>query len=311
MKNFFKINVALFLAIIFTVTLFSQQQSYEEHVFVYKVVQGHEIKANIFIPKTEHKHPVCVYFHGGGFIFGNRDAGLPDALRDKLLAHDYAIVSADYRLAPETKLTGITADVRDVVKWIRENGAKQFQIDENEIAVSGGSAGGYLAITTGYNVDPPVEAIIAISAPTGFTNMSTQMGDTSILKQPGPYDIVKDSIVSYSDYSARVDLWRFLSKNRLGLYEIFGFDVSKDSVRLQTYTLSNHIKKGYPPTLIVHAKNDHLVDFSQAEKFYKLLQDKGVESELFTVENGHSGEVINNYPEAVDKIIQFLDARLK
>ena len=311
MNNFYKINIALILAIIFTGTIFSRQQSYDEHVFVYKVVQGHEIKANIFIPKTGHKHPVFVYFHGGGFIFGNRDIGLPVALRDKLLAHDYAVVSADYRLAPETKLAGITEDVRDVVIWIRENGAKQFHIDEDKIAVSGGSAGGYLAITAGYNVDPPVEAIVAISAPTGFTNMTIQMGDTSILKQPGPYNIVKDSIVSYGDYSARVDLWRFLSKNRLGLYEIFGFDVSQDSARLQNFALSKHIKKGYPPTLIVHSKNDLLVDFSQAEKFYKLLKEKGVESELFTVENGHSDEVINNYPEAVDKIIQFLDAHLK
>ena len=306
-----KITFALVLALLFAGTAFSQQKIYDEHVFVYKVVQGYEIKANIFVPKTGRRHPVYIYFHGGGFIFGNRDNGLPDALRDKLIEHDYAVVSADYRLAPETKLAGITDDVRDVVNWIRENGAKQFQIDENKIAVSGGSAGGYLAITAGYNVNPPVQAIVEISAPTGFTSMSTQMGDTSILKQPGPYDIVKDPIVSYGDYSTRVDLWRFLSKNRLGLYEIFGFDVTQDSVRLQNYTLSNHIKKGYPPTLIVHAKNDHLVDFLQAEKFYNLLQEKGVESELFTVENGHSEEVINNYPEVVDKIIKFLDARLR
>ena len=305
------IILAIIFAVIFASSAFSQQQLYEEHVFVYKVVKGHEIKANIFIPKTRHKHAVVVYFHGGGFIFGNRDEGLEIALRDKLLAHDYAVVSADYRLSPETKLAETIEDAGDVVTWLEEDGAKQYQIDIDNIAVAGGSAGGYLALTTGYNVNPPPKAIIAISAPTGFSNMSIQNGDESILKQHGPYDIVKDSIVSYGNYTSRVDLWKFLSKNRLALLEIFGFDVSKDSVRLQNYRLTEHIKSGYPSTLVVHATHDHLVGFSQAEEFYKFLKVKGVESELFVVENGHATELINNNPDAVNKIIRFLDIHLK
>jgi acetyl esterase/lipase len=295
---------------IFTGAIFSQQ-AYDEHTFVYKVVQGHEIKANIFLPKTNHLHPVVVYFHGGGFIFGNRDGGLEEVLRDQLIAHDYAVVSADYRLAPETKLDEIVNDVRDVVIWIKENGNKQYQIDKNKIAVAGGSAGGYLAISAGFNVKLPLNAVIEISAPTGFSGVNVQEGDRTILQQPGPYDIVKDSAVSYGDYTTRVDLWRFLSKNGLALFEIFGFDVSKDTARLRNFTLTENIKKDYPPTLIVHAKNDNLVNYSEAQKFYDFLKEKNVESELFTVENGHSSDLINNYPDAVEKIIQFLDMHLK
>jgi acetyl esterase/lipase len=300
----------IILAILFTWNIFAQAQSFEELTFVYKIVEGHEIKANIFLPENNFNHAVFVYFHGGGFIFGNRDEGLETILRDKLLAHGYAVVSADYRLAPETKLDGIVEDARDIVLWIRENGSKQFKIDENKIVVAGGSAGGYLAISAGYTVHPAPNAVIAISSPTGFTGINVQEGDRSILKQPGPYDIVKDSAISYGDYTTRVDLWRFLAKNSLSLYEIFGFDVAKDTARLQNFTLTKNIHIGYPPTLIVHAKNDQLVDYSEAQNFYNFLQEKKIASELFTVENGHSSVLINNSPEAVEKIIQFLDVHL-
>ncbi len=306
-----KYIIILFFIIISCNESFTQQQSYEKYVFVYKVVNGHEIKANIFLPNMNHTFPVVVYFHGGGFIFGNRDGGLEDVLRDKLLIHDYAVVSADYRLAPETKLAEILNDVRDVVIWLRTEGAKKFNIDTNKIAVAGGSAAGYLALSTGYNVSPPPKAVIAISSPTGFSTENIQKGDESILKEPGPYDIVKDSIVSYGDYSTRMELWRFLARNRLALYEIFGFDVSQDSSRLKNYTLTKNIKSGYPPALLVHAKNDRLVDLSQAESLESFLKEKNIDSELFIVENGHSSELINNNPNAVEKIIQFLDTYLK
>lgn len=306
-----KLTVVFCLTVIFAGTIFSQQQSYVKNVFVYKVVNGHEIKANIFLPDTIQKHPVVIYYHGGGFIFGNRDHGLEDVLRDKLLAHNYAVVSADYRLAPETKLAEILNDVRDAVIWLRENGTKQFSIDGNKIAVAGGSAGGYLALSSGYNIIPAPKAIIAISSPTGYSNENTEKGDESILKQPGPYDIVKNNIVSYGDYTTRMDLYYFLANNRLALSEIFGFDVSQDSVRLQNYTLPNHIQSGYPPTLFVHAKNDHNVNISQAEMLHDFLKTKNIETELFVVENGHSSELINTNPDAVDKIVQFIDAHMK
>jgi len=137
------------------------------------------------------------------------------------------------------------------------------------------------------------------------------MGDLSILNQPGPYDIVKDSIVSYGDYDTRMKLWRFLGKNRLVLYEIFGFDPSKEPEKLDKYTLSNNIKSNYPPTLIIHAKNDHLVDLGQVDAFYSFLQDKKIETELYLVENGHSSALINQNPQAVNKIIEFLNMQMK
>ncbi|MHC4658212.1 MAG: alpha/beta hydrolase [Planctomycetota bacterium] len=291
--------------IILSSSLSSKTIPSEKQVFVYKTVNGHKIKANIFLPETKDKCPVLVFFHGG-FVFGNRDQGLNIHLKEKLLAHNYAVVSADYRLAPETKINGMLEDVKDVIKWLRTNGHNQYHIDPNRIAVAGGSAGGYLALTSGFKKKSAPNAIIAISPPTGFSKPA-KMGDLSILNQPGPYDIVTDKIISYGDYSKRMDLWRFLARHRLFQYEVFGFDPSKESDKLEKYKLQNNINSNYPPTLIIHARNDHLVDLNQVNAFYEFLQEKEVITELYLVENGHSTKLINQHPDAVDKIISFLE----
>jgi acetyl esterase/lipase len=97
----------------------------------------------------------------------------------------------------------------------------------------------------------------------------------------------------------------------LALYEIFGFDPSTNPLKLDKFTLTNNIKSDFPPTLIIHAKNDRLVDVEEANAFYRFLQDKKIEAKLLLVANGHSSELINQNPEAVDEMVAFLNSRLK
>ncbi len=76
--------------------------------------------------------------------------GIDRQLLEKLGKAGYTVVSIDYRLAPETKLPGILGDVQDACKWVREKGPGLFRIDPKRMAVMGGSAGGYLALATGF-----------------------------------------------------------------------------------------------------------------------------------------------------------------
>jgi Esterase/lipase len=285
------------------VSLFSQDTKSDKCDFVYKSINGHDIMATIYLPDFElnEKLPALIYFHGGGFIFGNREQGLENSIRDKLLANKIVVVSANYRLAPETKLEEILNDASDIVAWIKNEGSR-FHIDTTKVVVAGGSAGGYLALSTGFSGKSAPDAIVAISPPTGFSTEGIETGDLSLLE-----NIKKDSIVSHGDYTSRMDLWRYLGKNGLALYEIFGFDPVEEPQKLERYTLTNNIGYDYPPTLIIHAKNDRAVKFDETEAFYRFLQDKKVESELYVVENGHSSDLIKQHPEAVDEIIRFLN----
>jgi acetyl esterase/lipase len=62
-----------------------------------------------------------------------------------------AFISADYRLAPQSNIHLILEDTVDAVDFVRKvlPGRLDGKIDPTKLAVSGGSAGGWLALLTG------------------------------------------------------------------------------------------------------------------------------------------------------------------
>jgi acetyl esterase len=87
--------------------------------------------------------PALLFFHGGGFVFGNLD--IYDGICRMLAGGSGArVVSVDYRLAPEHKFPAAVEDAYAALCWLEEN-APHLGVDANRIAVGGDSAGGNLA----------------------------------------------------------------------------------------------------------------------------------------------------------------------
>src|SRR5262245_32154216 len=126
---------------------------------VYKTVGNCEIKADVYCASTGPVRPLIVWIHGGALMMGGR-GDVADHL-DIYLNAGYALVSIDYRLAPESKITAIIEDVQDAFRWIRGDAAKQFGFDPNRLAVIGHSAGGYLTLMTGICIEPRPQALIS------------------------------------------------------------------------------------------------------------------------------------------------------
>jgi acetyl esterase len=102
------------------------------------------IAIRLYAPAVESKPlAVLVWFHGGGFILGDLDSadGTCRALSNRSGA---AVVSVDYRMAPENDLMAGRHDCIAVTRWVHEHGAS-FGLDPARIAVGGDSAGGNLA----------------------------------------------------------------------------------------------------------------------------------------------------------------------
>ena len=103
---------------------------------------GHALPARLYAPSHE-MLPVLLYFHGGGFTIGSL------ATHDVLcrqLSHlaGCAVVSLDYRLAPEHQFPTAANDAWDALQWLAANAAA-LGLDARHLAVGGDSAGGTLA----------------------------------------------------------------------------------------------------------------------------------------------------------------------
>jgi acetyl esterase len=103
---------------------------------------GHALPARLYAPSMENL-PVLMYFHGGGFTIGS--VATHDVLC-RQLSHlsGCAVVSVDYRLAPEHKFPVAANDAWDALQWLSSNAAN-FGLDVTRLAVGGDSAGGTLA----------------------------------------------------------------------------------------------------------------------------------------------------------------------
>ena len=107
---------------------------------------GHRLAARLYAPDAHSANaplPVLLYFHGGGFTVGS--VATHDVLCRHLshLAH-CAVVSVDYRLAPQYKFPTAANDAWDSLMGLRDR-AETLGLDASRLAVGGDSAGGTLA----------------------------------------------------------------------------------------------------------------------------------------------------------------------
>lgn len=87
--------------------------------------------------------PLLVYFHGGGWVVGSVAISDPFC-RALANASSCALLSVEYRLAPEDRYPAAADDAYAATRWSAEH-ASDLGIDPARIAVGGSSAGGNLA----------------------------------------------------------------------------------------------------------------------------------------------------------------------
>lgn len=94
-------------------------------------------------PEPGGPHPLLVYYHGGGFTYGDLDTH--DGACRILCRHAGAhVLAIDYRLAPEHPFPAAVDDAWAALRWAFEN-AHRLGADPSRVGVGGDSAGGNLA----------------------------------------------------------------------------------------------------------------------------------------------------------------------
>lgn len=112
---------------------------------------GAQLPARLLVPHLPPERaatlcPVLLYLHGGGFTVGS--VNTHDSLCRHLahLAH-CAVLSVDYRLAPEHLFPTAVDDAWDSLQWLHQH-ALALGLDPAHIAIGGDSAGGTLSLVT-------------------------------------------------------------------------------------------------------------------------------------------------------------------
>ena len=261
----------------------------------YREVDGHEILVDVHRPEGDHLHPVLVWIHGGALIMGHR-AGIHPQVRAVAEDHGYALVSIDYRLAPETKLPELIGDVEAAFQWLVSKGAKRFHLDRDRIVVSGGSAGGYLSLVTGFRIRPRPKAIVALY---GYGDLT---GDWYATPSPhprhNPRKISAAEVARQTDGTVVSDarrrrgngsiIYLYYRQNGIWPREVSGFE-DATAEKMAPFEPVRNVTPDYPPTLLIHGTKDTDVPFAQSATMSKQLSQHGVPVVLIPIRNGEHG----------------------
>jgi acetyl esterase len=212
--------------------------------------QGH-IPAMLYLPGEARDYPLCLYFHGGGFVIG--DLFTTDSICRFLCRRaGCAVLSVDYRLAPEYPFPAAVEDCLAASQWAVAH-ATDLCADPTRVLVGGDSAGGTLA------------AVIS-----------------QLSRQSGPR-LLGQCLFYASTDSSSFDTPSFLEfgEQPLGLTrrDIVWFlnqyaPDPKDRLDPRVSPLLEKDLSGLPPALVVTAEYDVLRD--EGEAYAKRLQEAGV-----------------------------------
>ena len=144
-----------------------------------------EIPARVYTPTGAGPFPVIVYFHGGGWVIGDKQV-YDGGARGLAKQANAVVVSVDYRLSPENKFPAAWDDTLAAYKWALANAAA-LNGDPKKFAIAGESAGGNLALTTAIAArDAGVQAPLHVLAvyPVAQTSLTTESYQQYAMAKP-------------------------------------------------------------------------------------------------------------------------------
>ena len=230
----------------------------------YLTAGGHEVKLDVYQRRgMTTPQPTVMFFHGGFWVAGNKEAALPALL--PWMEMGWNVVNVEYRLGRVAPAPAALEDCFCALRFLATQ-AKTYNIDLNRIVATGESAGGHLALSMGIL---PAEA----------EGLERQCAGAPLPKVA--------AVVNWFGISDVGDVIE--GKNRANAaMQWFGSMPNRIEVAKRVSPLT-YIRAGLPPVLTIHGDADNVVPYEQAVRLHAALAKAGTVNQLLTIPGGKHG----------------------
>lgn len=233
----------------------------------FAVNDGVPLTLDIFRPERAGTYATVIQIYGGAWQRGA--PGNDSAPAAYLASHGYVVFALDYRHAPRWRWPAQLADVRAALRWIEEHG-REYGADPERIALIGRSSGAQLALVGAYEPGaPPVRAVVSYYGPVdlveGYRHPPT----------PDPLHV-------------------------RGIEEAFlGGTPDKVPELYREASPITYTARPLPPTLLVYAARDHVVEARFGALLDERLRATGTTSVLLEIPwSEHGFDAVTGGPGA-------------
>ena len=255
----------------------------------YLTADGYESKLDVMTPRGEGPVPTLIYIHGGGWVGGTKEAtvlrGLP------YMEMGWAVVNVEYRLGRNALAPGAVEDCRCALRWIYEN-AEDYNIDTSRLVVTGSSAGGHLALTTGM-----------LPASAGLDRLCPgRDADRPGWAAADEYEMPVAAIVNWFGITDVGDLLEGVNAKS---YAVAWMGSRSDRMELaKRVSPLTYVRSGLPPILTIHGDVDNIVPYQHALDLHAKLDKAGVVNRIHTVPGKGHGNFTPDEQQEIFRVIR-------
>ncbi|MDW8026457.1 MAG: alpha/beta hydrolase [Armatimonadota bacterium] len=255
---------------------------------------GRTLTMHIIRPKEkpEKPMPVIVWIHGGAWLGGSKDSGIPQLI--PFARRGYFGASISYRFSQEAKFPAQIEDCKCAIRFLRAK-AEEFHIDSERIGVWGSSAGGHLAAMLGVAGD--VKELEGVG---GWEDYSSKVN--AVCDWFGP-----------SDFISAINEPSVIDRTKPNCPEalLIGGPLLENKEKAMRASPVTYVTPDDPPFLIMHGDKDMVVPFNQSVLLFEALKKAGVEVTLVRLKGaGHGGQGFN-LPRVHRLVAAFFDRYLR
>ena len=276
--NFFFLLVVLF--VLASCNDNSKTTTIEEEPYqIYSNLSYGEYDRNVldfYLPKDVKGDSIILFIHGGAWISG--DKSFYKDYMEKLAIAGIPSFSINYRyIAQDTKMTDLLDDIDHAVGYIKSYAKSEFDLELNQMALFGYSAGAHLSLLYGNKYKD-----------------TSPLSPKFIVSMAGPVDLRLDSY-----YTSKLS------------YDLFSYMIGKEFDSESKATVEDDLLDVSPikyidsnsiPTIIVQGLKDTTVDPLNATMLKDKLDENAIPYEYITLPN--SDHLLQNDKDILSNLLK-------